>query len=72
MSNVVSIVKNKTIKDHLFHIEAFLELSPQFVSFPIMLTPVPPSTGCEEVYTLESLLAAFDEVERQLLRGNKE
>lgn len=72
MSNVVSIVKNKTIKDHLCHIEAFIELSPQFVSFPIRLTPVPPSTGTEDVYTLESLLEALDEIESQLLRGNSQ
>ena len=67
MSNVVYIVKNKTIKDHLCHIEAFIELSPQFVSFPIRLTPVPPSTGTEDVYTLESLLEALESTKLNLL-----
>ena len=70
MSNIVKIERKKTIKDHLCHIEGFLELAPQFVSFPLKLTPVPPSTGCVEVYTLESLLEAFDEIESQISRGD--
>ena len=71
MSNIVKINRKKPIENHIRHIEAFLELTPNLVSFPLKLTPVPPSAGCVETYTLESLLEAIDEIECQLMRGEK-
>lgn len=71
MNNVVKIDRKKKIADSLRHIESFLELTPNLVSFPLKLTPVPPSAGCVETYTLESLLEAIDEIECQLMRGEK-
>ena len=71
MNNVVKIDRKKKIADSLRHIESFLELTPNLVSFALKLTPVPPSAGCVETYTLESLLEAIDEIECQLMRGEK-
>lgn len=70
MNNVVKIDRKKKIADSLRHIESFLELTPNFVSFPLNLTPSQPSIGLVDTYTLESLLAAFDEIESQISRGD--